>query len=49
MTAAIPEKTCRSRRLIEVRLANGRTVKADEGIAPDVLARLVAALDGERP
>ena len=34
---------------IEVRLINGRTIKVDDGIAPDVLARLVAALDGERP
>jgi hypothetical protein len=33
--------------VIEVRLANGRALKADEGIAPDVLARLVAALDDE--
>jgi transposase len=32
---------------VEVRLVNGRTVKADEGIAPAVLARLVAALEGE--
>jgi transposase len=39
---------CRERRrssAIEVRLVNGRTVKVDESIAPDVLARLVAALD----
>jgi transposase len=33
--------------VIEVRLANGRALKADESIAPDVLARLVAALDDE--
>ena len=46
--AALPDKVCRARRLIEVRLVNGRTVKADEAIAPDLLARLVAALDGER-
>ena len=45
----LPDKACRTRRLIEVRLGNGRTVKADEGIAPDVLARLVSALDGSRP
>jgi transposase len=32
---------------VEVRLVNGRTVKVDESIAPAVLARLVAALDGE--
>ena len=31
---------------IEIRLVNGRTIKAHEGIAPDVLAGLVAALDG---
>ena len=42
------EKVCRSRRIIEVRLVNGRSVKMDEAIAPDVLARIVAALDGER-
>jgi transposase len=33
--------------VVEVRLVNGRTVKVDESIAPAVLARLVAALDGE--
>jgi transposase-like protein len=33
--------------MIEVRLANGRAVTADDSIAPDALARLVAALDGE--
>jgi transposase len=32
---------------VEIRLVNGRTVKVDEGIAPAVLVRLVAALDGE--
>ena len=31
---------------IEIRLVNGRTIKTHEGIAPDVLAGLVAALDG---
>lgn len=31
---------------IEVALTNGRTVKVDEGIDPDALARLVNALDG---
>ena len=46
--AVSPEKVCRSRRIIEVRLVNGRSVKVDEAIAPDVLARLVAALDGDR-
>lgn len=43
-----PVRVPHARRLIEVRLVNGRAIKADEGIAPDVLARLVAALDGER-
>ena len=33
---------------IEVALTNGRVVKVDEGIDPDALARLVAALDGDR-
>jgi transposase len=44
------DKPCRDRRrtgIIEVRLVNGRTVKVDEGIAPDALARLVTALDGD--
>lgn len=47
-----PAKTCRERRrsgVLEVHLVNGRTIKVDEGIGPDVLARLAAALDGERP
>jgi transposase len=42
------DKPYRERRrgvAIEVRLVNGRSLKVDEGIAPDVLARLVAALD----
>lgn len=34
---------------IEVRLSNGRTVKADDSIAPDVLAAIVSALDGAAP
>ena len=41
--------SCAERRrpgIIEVRLVNGRTVKVDEAIAPDALARLVSALDG---
>jgi transposase len=33
--------------LIEVRFANGRSLKADETIAPDILKRLAAVLDGE--
>ena len=32
---------------IEVALTNGRSVKVDEGIDPDALAQLVAALDGD--
>ena len=32
---------------IEVRFANGRSLKADETIAADVLSRLVAVLDGD--
>jgi transposase len=44
------DRPCRDRRrtgVIEVRLVNGRTVKVEEGIAPDALARLVTALDGD--
>lgn len=33
--------------MIEVRLANGRALTVDDSIAPDALARLVAALDGD--
>jgi transposase len=33
---------------VEIRLANGRVVKVDEGIAPDALARLLAVVDGDR-
>ena len=32
---------------IEVRFINGRSLKADETIAPDILKRLVTALDGD--
>ena len=35
--------------LIEVGLGNGRSLKADEGIDPVVLARLAAALDRSIP
>jgi transposase len=31
---------------VEIRLANGRIIKVDEGIAPDALARLLAVVDG---
>jgi transposase len=44
------DRPCRDRRrtgVIEVRLVNGRTVKVDEGTAPDALARLIFALDGD--
>jgi hypothetical protein len=33
---------------VEIRLANGRVIKVDEGIDADALARLVTALDGGR-
>lgn len=39
--------TCRAAS-IEVRLANGRVLKASEGIAPALLSQLAAALDGSR-
>jgi transposase len=34
--------------VVEIRLANGRVIKVDEGIAPDALARLLAVVDGDR-
>ena len=45
---ARPATTCRQGRpgAIEIALPNGRIVRADEGIEPVRLARLVAALDG---
>lgn len=49
--SVLADKPCPERRrssVIEVRLVNGRMVKADENIAPDVLARLVGALDGDQ-
>lgn len=47
LSSPAPERPLSRRRssMIEVVLANGRTVKADEGIDPATLARLVAALD----
>lgn len=36
----------RTTSLVEITLANGRSLKVDEGIDPSALARLVAALDG---
>ena len=35
----------RTTSLVEITLANGRSLKVDEGIDPSTLARLVAALD----
>ena len=46
-TACTPLAARRRVAVIEVVLANGRTMKVDEAIAPDVLARLVSALDRE--
>jgi transposase len=46
MTACAPASGRRRSTSIEIVLANGRIVKADEGIDPSALARLVAALDG---
>jgi transposase len=41
--------TCKRRSgAVEIRLANGRVIKVDEGIAPDALARLLAVIDGDR-
>ena len=40
---AVPSR--RRTGLVEITLANGRVVKVDEGIEPEALARLVAALD----
>jgi len=33
---------------VEIRLANGRIIKVDESIEPDMLARLLAVVDGDR-
>lgn len=46
MTACAPTSGRRRSTSIEVVLANGRIVKADEAIDPAALARLVAMLDG---
>lgn len=45
-TACAPTSGRRRSTSIEIVLANGRVVKADEAIDPAALARLVAALDG---
>ena len=42
-----PSRDRRRSGTIEVCLLNGRLLKVDEGIIPEVLARLVAALDGD--
>jgi transposase len=41
-----PHRGRRHAGLIEVRLVNGRTIRADESIDPAALARIAAALDG---
>ncbi len=49
VASTFAERPHRGRRhtgLIEVRLINGRTIRADESIDPAALARLAAALDG---
>ena len=45
-TACVPAAARRHAMSIEVVLANGRTLKADESIDPAVLAQLAAALEG---
>ena len=45
-SAERPHRGRRHAGLIEVRLVNGRTIRADESIAPAALARIAAALDG---
>lgn len=44
--SARPCRCCAA--VIEIVLSNGRVIKTVDGIDPDVLARYVAALDGER-
>jgi transposase len=50
-TVTAPAAACPQRRpgVVEIALTNGRVVRAEEGIEPARLARLVAALDGARP
>ena len=45
-SAERPNRGRRHAGLIEVRLVNGRTIRADESIDPAALARIAAALDG---
>ena len=44
--AAVSSK--RHNSTVEIGLANGRIIKVDESIEPDVLARLLAVVDGDR-
>src|SRR5262249_53797478 len=46
-----PSVACPQRQpsVVEIALTNGRVVRAEEGIEPARLARLVAALDETRP
>jgi transposase len=46
--SAAPASNKRRSGAVEIRLANGRVIKVDEGIAPDALARLLAVIDGDR-
>ena len=46
--SAAPTSNKRRSGAVEIRLANGRVIKVDEGIAPDALARLLAVVDGDR-
>ena len=45
-SAERPHRGRRHAGLIEVRLVNGRTIRADESIDPAALARIAASLDG---
>lgn len=45
-SVAIP--TSKRRGTVEIRLANGRIIKADESIEPEALGRLLAVVDGDR-
>ncbi len=38
-------RVCAGQSMIEIVLSNGRVIRATEGIAPDLLARLVTALE----
>ena len=40
------ERACKSAAVVEVVLSNGRMLRVSEAIAPEVLGRLAAALDG---